>query len=288
MSQPSRAHSPAKFAVITVAPNGCEPLAAPDMNFGFSEYALAEFRKTNRHQENLMPASPPSRPSAPINNILAALPRADMRRIEGALDPVALTFGNILYEQDAVMKYVYFPNNSLVSLLKVVDRRLALEVGMVGFEGIVGFTFALGVATAPLRAMVQGAGTAMRMKATLFREEFQRCLPLQNQVYLYSHALISQVSQTAACNRFHVVEARLARWLLMTGDRVRSNEFRLTHEFLSDMLGVRRVGVTNAAHALKKQGLIEYNRGDIAIVNRRGLEKASCSCYTKQGVPTIN
>ena len=100
-------------------------------------------------------------------------------------------------------------------------------------------------------------------------------------MYLYSHALISQVSQTAACNRFHVVEARLARWLLMTGDRVRSNEFRLTHEFLSDMLGVRRVGVTNAAHALKKRGLIEYSRGDLAIVNRRGLEKAACSCYAK-------
>ena len=127
------------------------------------------------------PANPTVNPPAPTNNILAALPRADMRRIEGALDPVALTFGNILYEQDAAIKYVYFPNNSLVSLLKVVDRHLALEVGMVGFEGIVGFTFALGVATAPLRAMVQGAGTAMRMKATLFREEFQRCVSLQQQ-----------------------------------------------------------------------------------------------------------
>jgi CRP-like cAMP-binding protein len=161
----------------------------------------------------------------------------------------------------------------------VVDRHLALEVGMVGREGMVGVAVALGIAASPVRAMVQGAGNAMRMKATRFRSAFGQSQILQRQVLLYTHALMAQVAQTAACNRFHVVEARLARWLLMTRDRVGSDQFHLTHEFLGHMLGVRRVGVTNAAHALRRRKLIDYSRGDIAITNGRGLEAASCSCY---------
>jgi CRP-like cAMP-binding protein len=185
----------------------------------------------------------------------------------------------VLYEPEEAIRHVYFPTDSLVSLLTVVDRHLALEVGMVGHEGMVGVAFALGKASSPVRAMVQGAGTATRMKAVRFRAEFRQSEPLRRQVLLYTHTLMAQVGQTAACNRFHVVEARLARWLLMTRDRVGADQFRLTHEFLGHMLGVRRVGVTNAAHALKRRKLIDYSRGNIMIMNGRGLEAASCSCY---------
>lgn len=154
---------------------------------------------------------------------------------------------------------------------------------MVGREGMVGVAFALGIARSPVRALVQGGGTAMRMKAAPFRRELRQSLPLQREVLLYTHELMVQVAQTAACNRFHVVEARLARWLLMTRDRVGSDHFRLTQEFIGHMLGVRRVGVTNAAHALKQRRLIDYSRGSIEIINGPGLEAAACACYKLAG-----
>ena len=217
---------------------------------------------------------------APIpNKLLAALPRADYARIASHLEPVTLTFGEVLYEAGDTIKHVYFPSDALVSLLTLVDRHHALEVGMVGSEGMVGISFALGVDVSPVRAMVQGAGIALRMKAGRFRIELNQTAPLQKQVSLYTHALMAQIAQTAACNRFHEVEARLARWLLMTRDRVGSNDFHLTHEFLGDMLGVRRVGVTKAAHALKAQKLIDYSRGNIHIIDNQALERAACSCY---------
>jgi CRP-like cAMP-binding protein len=150
---------------------------------------------------------------------------------------------------------------------------------MVGCEGMVGITLALGKNVSPIRALVQGAGTAMRMKAARFSEEIGKSPQLRKEVDRYTGALLAQVTQTAACNRFHVVEARLARWLLMTRDRVHSDEFRLTHEFLGHMLGVRRVGVTMAARALQKRKLIAYSRGKIRILDRKGLEGAACSCY---------
>ena len=215
------------------------------------------------------------------NRMLAALPRAAYARLSPKLEPVSLKFGEVLYESGDPIRHVYFPGNSLVSLLTVVDRHLALEVGMVGHEGMVGVAFALGIVESPVRAMVQGAGSAMRLKVSLFRSELGQSEVLRRQVLLYAHALMAQVAQTAACNRFHVVEARLARWLLMTRDRLASNRFHLTHEFLGHMLGVRRVGVTNAAQALRQRNLINYNRGDIAIVDARGLESAACSCYEK-------
>ena len=215
------------------------------------------------------------------NSLLAALPRAEYQRLLPNLRLVNLTFGEILYEPGEAIKYVYFPNDSHISLLTPVDHHHALEVGLVGYEGIVGIGVALGISESPVRALVQGTGVAMRMKAASFRKEFKQSLSLQRGVHLYIHALMSQVAQTAACNRFHVVEARLARWLLMTRDRVHSDEFRLTHEFLGHMLGVRRVGVTKAARALKLRKLIDYSRGNIVILNRRGLEAVSCSCYEK-------
>lgn len=213
------------------------------------------------------------------NKLLASLSAAEYRRLLPHLEPIGLMFGDVLFEPGSAINYVYFPNDSLVSMLTVVDDRLALEVGMVGCEGMVGVAFSLGITTSPVRAVVQGAGTAMRMKAALFRKALNANGTLQKSVNLYIHAFMAQVAQTAACNRFHVVEARLARWLLMTRDRVDADHFELTHEFLGRMLGVRRVGVTKAANALKQQNLIEYSRGNIVILNGRGLEAASCSCY---------
>jgi CRP-like cAMP-binding protein len=213
------------------------------------------------------------------NSLLAAMPGKNYQRLLSGLEPVTLNFGDVLYEAGQKIRHVYFPGNSLVSLLTVVDGRMALEVGMVGHEGMVGLPLALGADVSPVRALVQGAGAAMRMKSARFSREIRKSPQLQHEVYGYANALIAQVSQTAACNRFHVVEARLARWLLMTRDRVGSGQFRLTQDFLSHMLGVRRVGVTQAASALQRQGLIEYQRGNIRIVDNAGLEAAACSCY---------
>ena len=213
------------------------------------------------------------------NSMLAALPRKQYQRLSAGLEPVALNFGEVLHESGERMLHVYFPNDSLVSLLTVVEGHLALEVGMVGREGMVGVPLSLGTDVSPVRALVQGAGVAMRMKAARFSEEIRKSPELQQEVSRYTRALIAQITQTAACNRFHDVEARLARWLLMTRDRVLSDEFRLTHEFLGHMLGARRAGVTLAARALQKRKLIAYSRGKIEILNRRGLEGAACSCY---------
>jgi CRP-like cAMP-binding protein len=213
------------------------------------------------------------------NNLLAALPRKEYRHMLNDQEQVALTYGEVLYEPGARIEYVYFPNDSLVSLLTLVDRHQALEVGLVGREGMVGIPLAMETAISPVRALVQGSGTAMRMKAAPFLKDLQQSHALQRELHRYTYSLIRQITQTAACNRFHVVEARLARWLLMTHDRLQVNPFRLTQEFLSDMLGVRRVGVTGAARTLKQNKLIRYSRGNITILDRKGLEGASCSCY---------
>jgi CRP-like cAMP-binding protein len=217
--------------------------------------------------------------AAILNSLLAALPRRVYLRLLPGLTTVDLVFGDVLYEAGDAIQEVYFPSGSLISLLTLVEGHLALEVGMVGREGMVGIPLVLGADVSPVRALVQGAGPALRMKTDRFRKELRRHPSLQRELNRYIHALMAQISQTAGCNRFHVVEARLARWLLMTRDRVRSAQFRMTHDFLSHMLGVRRVGVTEAASALQRQKLIEYDRGNIRILDDRGLEAASCSCY---------
>ena len=213
------------------------------------------------------------------NSMLAALPRKQYQRLLTGLESVALTFGEVLHEPGERIQHVYFPSDSLVSLLTLVEGHLALEVGMVGSEGMVGVPLYLGTDVSPVRALVQGAGAAMRMKSARFSEEIRKSPQLQRELSRYTRALMAQITQTAACNRFHVVQARLARWLLMTRDRVRSDEFRLTHAFLGHMLGVRRVGVTTAARALQKRKLIAYSRGKISILDHRRLERAACSCY---------
>ena len=219
------------------------------------------------------------RSDSPANSVLAALPRKAYLALLPRLAPVALVFGDVLYEPGEAIRHVYFPGRSVVSLLTLVDGHPALEVGLVGREGMVGVPLALGIGVSPVRAVVQGAGSALQMSATGFRKALASGVPLQRALHRYAHALMAQITQTAACNRFHLVEERLARWLLMTRDRLCSGEFHLTHEFLSHMLGVRRVGVTEAARGLQQRGLIDYSRGNIRILDDAGLEAASCSCY---------
>jgi len=222
---------------------------------------------------------PAAKPSHAENHLLAAIPHQAYLRMLPGLKPVDLEYGEILYEPMDRIRFVYFPNNCLVSLLTTVDTNRTLEVGMVGNEGMVGMPLALGVGSSSVRALVQGSGSAMRMTAARFRTEFKNNLPLQRALFRYNHLLMAQISQTAACNRFHEAPPRLARWLLMTSDRLHTDQFRLTHEFLSHMLGVRRVGVTQAASALERKKLIEYSRGNISILQRKGLEAAACTCY---------
>jgi CRP-like cAMP-binding protein len=213
------------------------------------------------------------------NNLLAALPRKDYQRLQSDLETVKLTFGEILYEPGRPIQHVYFPTDSLVSLLTPVEGHMALEVGLVGREGMLGIPVALGINDSPVRALVQGTGTALRMTSARFRREYGKCEPLRAEVNRYIHERLIQITQTAACNRFHPIEGRLARWLLMTRDRMGTNHFRLTQELLGNMLGVRRVGVTNAAGALQQRKLISYSRGEITILDGNGLEATACRCY---------
>src|SRR5580658_1135037 len=213
------------------------------------------------------------------NTILANLPGREFGRLQAALEPVSLKFGQVLYEPGKAIQHVYFPSNCLISLLTGVDKRRSLEVGMVGNEGMAGMPFILGMGVSGVRAIVQGGGEALRMAAGPFHIEFERNPALQEALYRYMYALMTQISQTAACNRFHEAEPRLARWLLMTRDRVMSDDFPLTHEFLAHMLGMRREGVTEAASRFKRRKLISYQRGEIQILDLKGLKAASCSCY---------
>lgn len=216
----------------------------------------------------------------PIHNLLlASLPRKTYQQLLPGLSAVTLSFGDILYEPTLPISEVYFPNDCLVSLLTPVKDHPALEVGMVGREGMVGVPLALGIGVSPVRALVQGGGPAMRMSRARLLSELKRSPHLQRELNGYIYVLMTQITQTAVCNRFHVVEKRLARWLLMTRDRVGAGEFRMTQKFLSSMLGVRREGVTEAASAFQKRNLIEYSRGKIRIIDHAGLEAACCSCY---------
>lgn len=207
------------------------------------------------------------------NPLLTHLPQKASARLRAELEPVSLKFGQVLYEPGKSIRHVYFPLNCLISLLTAVDRRRSLEVGMAGNEGMAGMPFILGIGVSGVRALVQGGGEALRMAAAPFRLEFDRNPPLQQALYRYMYALMAQISQTAACNRFHEAEPRLARWLLMTRDRVMSDGFPLTHEFLAHMLGFRREGVTEAASALKDRKLIDYQRGEIQILDMKGLSR---------------
>ena len=213
------------------------------------------------------------------NRILGALPRKEYQKLLPTLEPVNLSFGEILYESQTQIRHVYFPNDCFVSMLTTVDTGRAAEVGLIGSEGMIGVPMALGVAVSPFRAVVQGGGTAMRLKTGDFRRSFSKSAALKREVFLFTHLLMIQIAQTAACNRFHVVAQRMARWMLMTRDRVNSNEFRITQEFLALMLGVRRVGVSVEMSALRDRKVLAYRRGIITILDQGGLVAAACGCY---------
>lgn len=213
------------------------------------------------------------------NHLLDALPGRDRRRMLDGCESVQFGFGDVVYEPGRPIEHVHFPTSSFISLIMPVDDTACIEVGMVGCEGMFGIPLALGVDVSPVRAVVQGAGPALRMGAARFRSELSLSPPLRRELGRYVVVHLNQLAQTAACTRFHVVEARLARWLLMTQDRARGDTFHVTQEFLAFMLGVRRVGVTKAAGSLQRRGLIGYSRGDVTVLDRRGLKAASCSCY---------
>jgi CRP-like cAMP-binding protein len=213
------------------------------------------------------------------NRLLAALSSSEYQRLLPHLESVHLPHGEVLYEMGGHVKYVYFPSNSLISLVTQMENGATIEVGLVGNDGMSGITALIGDEIAPDRAIVQIADGAMRAQLAVIREEFRRGGELQDLLLRYTRAHLKQVAQTAACNATHAVEERLARWLLMCQDRVESEDLKLTQEFIADMLGTRRATVSGAASALQTEGLIQYHRGRIRIVDRPALEEFACECY---------
>lgn len=236
------------------------------------------------HRTPILPNAPtpkiktsPLQPS--VNHLIELLPRKDRLRMLALCEPFELSLADVLCEPGKPMRHVYFPTSGFVSLISQIAGSPGVEVGMVGREGMLGAQLALGVPTAPLHALVQGAGTSWRMSAKAFKSELARNLPLQTALHRYVYVLMAQLAESTACVRFHQIGPRLARWLLMSQDRSAASTFAVTQEFLAYMLGVRRVGITTAAGALQKAGLIQYQRGQLTVLDRAGLEHAACGCY---------
>lgn len=219
------------------------------------------------------------RPASIANRLLAALPHADYRGLVAGLEPLTLKSGGVLCEPGAPIEHVYFPVDCVVSLLAAAPGPQYVEAGLVGYEGMVGIPLVLGAEVASVRAVVQASGTALRMDAARFHQALRQCPRLQRELCRYAGAKLAMARQSVACNRFHPVEARLARWLLMSSERVRSAQFFLTQAFLAQMLGVRRATIVEAARSLQGRSLLRYSRGTIRILDRNGLEAASCRCY---------
>jgi CRP-like cAMP-binding protein len=213
------------------------------------------------------------------NRLLAALPREEYEGLSPHLEMVRLTPGNTLYHAGDAVRHAYFPIGGMISLLATTEGGRSIEIAMIGTEGMAGVPLILGRGAAPYEVMVQLAGTALRVRGDVLRAAFNRGGRVQEILLRYTHALFTQVAQSAACNRFHTVEERLCRWLLVSRDRVQTDTIRLTQEFLSHMLGAPRSSVTEVAGALQSEGLISYSRGKITILDRRGLEAAACECY---------
>lgn len=221
--------------------------------------------------------SSPARPKQ--NHLLAALPSAEFDRLSPHLELIEMPLGEVLYEPGRKLRHVYFPTTSIVSLLYVMEDGASAEIAMVGNEGILGIALFMGGETTPSRAVVQSAGHGYRLPAQLLKDEFNRAGPLLHLLLRYTQALITQMAQTAVCNRHHSVDQQLCRWLLLSLDRLPSNELTMTQELIANMLGVRREGVTEAAGKLQRAGLIHYSRGHITVTDRAGLEARACECY---------
>ena len=223
--------------------------------------------------------APPARHSPRQNRLLDALPAGDYQRLASHLELVAMKLGDVLYESGVQLAYVYFPTTSILSLLYVMEDGASAEIAIVGNEGILGISLFMGGETTPSRAVVQSAGHAFRLKAEMLKSEFGRFGPTMHLLLRYTQALITQMAQTAVCNRHHSVDQQLCRWLLLSLDRLQTNELSMTQELIANMLGVRREGVTEAAGKLQELGLISYRRGRISVLDRGGLEARSCECY---------
>lgn len=213
------------------------------------------------------------------NRLLEGLPTKLRDHLVDTCELVNLKFGTILCEPERPFKYVYFPLTAFISLVTFVEGHQPLEMGLIGNEGMLGSTLSLGIPTAPMRALVQGSGKALRMSAAQLRRELHAAPALASQLNRYVYVILEQLAKTAACIHFHETEPRLARWLLMTHDRTHADQLHLTQEFLADMLGVRRSSVTVAAGVLQAKNIIHYSRGEIMILDRKGLEAAACECY---------
>ena len=213
------------------------------------------------------------------NQLLAALPEVEWQRWHPQLERVEMPLGQVLYESGTTLSHVYFPTTSIVSLLYVMENGSSAEIAVVGNEGIVGISLFMGGESTPSRAVVQSAGQGYRLKAQAIKEEFNRA-PVLHLLLRYTQALITQMAQTAVCNRHHSLDQQLCRWLLLSLDRLRGDELVMTQELIANMLGVRREGVTEGALKLQRAGLINYARGHITVLNRPGLEQRSCECYT--------
>ena len=220
-----------------------------------------------------------TQPISAANRLLTTLPGNERDQLLANCESIQLIFDEVLYRAGDRIRYIYFPTGSFISLLAPINGAAGLEVGMIGNEGMLGITLLLGIEDAPFQASVQGAGPTLRIAAPLFLRKLELCPILRKELNLYLYVSIKQLAQTARCTKFHVLEARLARWLLMAQDRAHSDRFHVTHVCLADMLGVRRVGVTKAANLLQTKKLISYHRGDIIILDRGGLEQLSCGCY---------
>ncbi len=213
------------------------------------------------------------------NQLLASLPESNWALWQAHLEPVEMPLGKVLYESGSKLTHVYFPTTSIVSLLYVMEDGASAEIAVVGYEGILGISLFMGGESTPSRAVVQSAGQGFRLRASLLMQEFNRAGPVLHLLLRYTQALITQMAQTAVCNRHHSLDQQLCRWLLLSLDRLPSNELVMTQELIANMLGVRREGVTEAAGHLHRAGLIEYRRGHITVLDRAGLEQRTCECY---------
>jgi len=225
------------------------------------------------------PGAAPAHHSVHQNHLLDALPAGDYARLKSYLELIPMALGQVLYKPGTRLGHVYFPTTSIISLLYVMEDGASAEIAVVGNEGMLGISLFMGGETTPSHAVVQSAGYAVRLKAQLLKDEFARFGPMMQLLLRYTQALITQMAQTAVCNRHHSVDQQLCRWLLLSLDRLATSELSMTQELIANMLGVRREGVTEAAGRLQEAGLIRYQRGHITVLERPGLEARSCECY---------